>query len=144
MGSKFNIDKGMAANLLNKIIFYFSFVMLTISILIFLFAKDVVILLFGVDFEYSTNILRILSLVPFLVTLSNLTAIQGLYSLGKFKMVNAYIWKISLLHIFLLPIFISIGKLNGAAILVVWTELLITVMSVFYYYKHLNNEEIIK
>lgn len=99
---------------------------LALSILLFLFAKEIILLVLGSDYQDSVIILRILCWIPFLVSMSNVLGIQTMIPLGFdikfFKIVTiAALINISLALIFV-PYFQAVG--TAAAFLV--TEIFVT------------------
>jgi PST family polysaccharide transporter len=133
---KFNNSKKNGFTLLNKILKILTPIMLLLSLLIFIFSKLIIILISGQNSLETIRLLKVMSLLPFMITISNLAAIQGLYNIGKSAIVNKYIIVVSIIHIISLPyLIINIGNL-GVAILVLFTETIITILSLYFY----NNE----
>jgi PST family polysaccharide transporter len=130
---KFNNSKKCGFTLLNKILKILTPIMLLLSLLIFFFSKSIIILISGQNSLETIRLLKIMSLLPFIITISNLAAIQGLYNLGKSAIVNKYIIIVSIIHITSLPyLIINCGNL-GVAILVLLTETIVTILSLYFY-----------
>jgi PST family polysaccharide transporter len=101
---------------------------LFISVILFLFAHQLAELVFGPEFLLSGKILRILSILPFVISLSNVFGIQTMIPLGFEKSFNFIISIAAILHILLLLVLIPLYLAEGTALAVSITELLISLM----------------
>jgi len=100
--------------------------MLVVSILLFIFAKQIVLIVLGPEYAESIILLRIISFLPLVIFLSNVAGIQTMLNLG-YKKEFAKIIFISaifsiMMSIILVPVFLAIGT----AITVLLTEILVT------------------
>lgn len=112
---------------------------LIISVLLFVFADSLVDLILGKDFTNSANLLKIISVLPFLISFSNVFGIQTMLPLGFDKSFNKIIGLSSLVHIILLLIFIPVYFAEGVAFTVVFTETIVTIsMIIFLRFKKIN------
>ena len=112
---------------------------LIISVLLFVFADSLVDLILGKDFTNSANLLKIISVLPFLISFSNVFGIQTMLPLGFDKSFNKIIGLSSLIHIILLLIIIPVYFAEGVAFTVVFTETIITIsMIIFLRFKKIN------
>jgi len=119
----------------------FSFVL---SLLIFIFAKIIVKIILGIQFEKSIIVLRILAFLPFIIGLSNIFAVQGLYAFKFQSVVAKFVVLIAFSHLFLLLILTYFYSFLGTAVAVVITETFITIFSIRYFYKFILNKNKIK
>ncbi len=115
-------------------------VMLLISTILFLFSEKICLVFLGEEFQPSIILLRVMAFLPFIISISNILAIQGLYNLGKASLVSKYVGIIALLHIFVASIFIFYFGILGAVIGILFTEILVTIVSTYYYRKELTYE----
>jgi O-antigen/teichoic acid export membrane protein len=70
-----------------------------------------------------------MSLLPFIIALSNIFAVQGLFVFGEAKGVSKIVIIASLLHIPLFILLTTLFSVNGASISIVLTEILVTILS---------------
>jgi polysaccharide transporter, PST family len=107
--------------------------MFIVSFLLFYLAEPIVNLLLGQEYQQSILLLQIMAFLPFLVVLSNMMAVQGLYSLGLYKLVSKYTLFVSLLHVVLLSISTLYLYEYGAVFTMVFSEILIVLLSMYYF-----------
>jgi len=96
------------------------------SLLLFIFSDSIIKVFLGNEFLYSINILKILSPLPFIISISTIFGIQIMIPLGNEKSFKKIISLAAFIHIILLAVLIP--KLNaiGTSIAVVVTESLIS------------------
>ncbi len=107
---------------------------LIISVILFVFSNPITNLILGKDFTDSADLLRIISALPLLISLSNVFGIQTMLPMGFDKSFNKILGFAALVHIILLLIFIPIYFAEGVAYTVILTELIVT-MSMFVFLK---------
>lgn len=125
-------SKDQVLDLLKKMIFVFGTVMLIISLFIFVFADIVVVKLFGINASDSIIILRILSIIPFLVSLDTILGVLNMLVFKRNKEYRNIILCSGILNLLIALLLIPTYKHIGAAISVLFVELLITI-SLFVY-----------
>ena len=106
-----------------------------ISILLFFFSKIIILILFGKEFEESYKILQILSVLPIIISLGILFGQWGLIVIGESKLLGkVYLIAgfVHLTHIFILLHFFGI---YGAAISILLTESIASLMLFLGFYK---------
>ncbi len=108
--------------------------MLLISLLLFFFSEPIVYFLLGDKFHESVLLLRIMSILPLLVSLSNLYGIQTMLNLGFQKRFSKIIFIAALLGIILSLALVPIYKGLGTSIVIVIVELFVT-LSMYYFLK---------
>jgi PST family polysaccharide transporter len=123
---KESFDKFINFN--KKLIFFAGGIGLILTITLFLFAPGITSLILGEQYLQSADILRIISIVPFLVSLSNVFGIQIMLPLGHDKTFNKIITTAAFIHIILLLTLIPEYFAIGTAVSVVITELLVTLL----------------
>ncbi len=107
-------------------------IMLIVSVLLFLLAKQIVLLVLGPDYTNSIILLRIMSFLPIIIFLSNVAGIQTMLNMG-FKKEFANIIFIGavfsiIMSIILVPVYLAIGT----AITVLLTEILVTMQMIIF------------
>lgn len=105
-----------------------------LSIVLFAVAPWVSAFLFDQRTEEGVFILRILSGLPLATSISNVFAVQGLYSFGKHKLVANILLTVGLLHLPLVYLAIQQWSGIGAASALIFTECLVA-LSVLYAYR---------
>lgn len=68
-----------------KAVFYISPIIFAFSVLLFIFSKQIVMMLLGFEFLYSSKIVKIISFSPLLIFVSNMFGIQIILSSGRMK-----------------------------------------------------------
>ena len=101
----------------------------SVSLLLFVFSPQLVELLLGEKFAASGELLRIISALPLLISLSNVFGIQIMLPLGYDKSFNLVISLSALLHIILLLVLVPKYFAVGTAVAVVITEFVVTLLT---------------
>lgn len=110
----------------------------TVSFMLFAFAEPLVLFILGADFYSSAYILKIISFLPFIIILSNITGIQILLNINGSKEFTNVVLLAAMLNIMLS--FILVPKLMaiGTAISVVITEIIVTSMMFYFSFKRIK------
>ena len=111
-----------------------------ISLSIFIFTHFIVEKVLGHQYYNSIILIKIMAFLPFVVGISNVYAILGLYALGMQKIVMRFILKISLLHIIFATIMIYYFHAIGAGISIMLTEIIVSLFAYYYFMKEYNKE----
>ena len=101
----------------------------SVSLLLFIFSPQLVELLLGEKFVTSGELLRIISALPLLISLSNIFGIQIMLPLGYDRAFNRIISSAALLHILLLIVIVPAYFAIGTSIAVVITESVVTLLT---------------
>ena len=109
--------------------------MLIISSILFFFAEPIIALVMGEVFDESVLILKMMAYLPFIIVLSNMFGIQGLYNLGYAGLVNKYIALVATIHFACIFFIISSYGSLGAAKMLLLTETAITLLSAYFFFK---------
>lgn len=136
-------SKKKALGFIRKLVKLVSSGSFVISLLIFIFSAPIVNIVLGSQYQQSIIVLRILAFLPFIIGLSNIFAVQGLYAFNFQWVVPRFVVPISFFHIFLLLTLTHFYSLVGTAIAVIITEILITIFSVKYYSKFILRRKVI-
>lgn len=124
-------NKNEAIILIKKLFKLQISISLATSILIFFMSEWITIFLFGYEFMKSANILKILALVPFLISISNIYGIQTLLPFGYAKLFSKILIQSGCVSIFILIVLTTMFSEYGAAISVLVTEFIVTILMWF-------------
>jgi len=118
---------------------------LLISLILFIFSPQLTELFLGEKFAASGELLRIISALPLLISLSNVFGIQIMLPLGYDKSFNLIISLSALLHIILLLVLVPKYFAVGTSVAVEITEFVVTLLTFLFVQKKkilYNNNEI--
>ena len=101
-----------------------------ISILLFVFANQITDILLGETFLVAAVFLKIIAILPFLISLSNVFGIQIMLPLGYDKSFNKIISIAAILHFIFLLILVPNYYALGTTISMVITEALVTFLTI--------------
>lgn len=124
----------------NKSLRYVLFVSIPLCIFFYIAAPEIIRIVAGDDFNASINVLRLLTLLPLLIGLSNIFGMQVLVPFRKEKKTAIAVLLGSILSVTLNLILCPIWKENGAAIACVTTELAVTFILYLYVRKEVHFE----
>jgi polysaccharide transporter, PST family len=130
ISKRFSVAKKSGFIIIQHMAYSFTFGVGILCLIIFIFANNIITLLLGEAYFESIILLQIMSFLPVIIFLSNLFAVQGLYALGKQKIVSAFLIKIAAFHLVYSTLSIVSFGIYGATISLVFTEVLITVFSI--------------
>ena len=127
---KIKASKKEGLRILKKLTLYSFYVMLVITIFIFMFSPYIIFLISGKYIQESIDLLRILSFFPIIIILAKIFSFDYLIANGYQKyLVKIYFYS-AMLSIFLFVILIPLFKAKGTAISVIIVE----VFATFYMY----------
>ncbi len=132
----YNKSEAKSINALKRLGVLISTLSFILSIIIFIYSPIITKLILGDQFTESVIIMRIMSFVPFVVSLSNIFATQGLFAFKGAKSASKIFIFASLFHIPTFIILTSVFSIKGAAFTVLFTEILV---SAFSYLKFKNS-----
>jgi PST family polysaccharide transporter len=132
LSAEFERSKIAAFSFIKKYIITVGSITFVTSFLLFLFASQIVMIVLGSGYESSIFLLKIISFLPFIIFLSNVAGVQTMLNMGFKKdfakiIVFSGIFNVALSFI-LVPIYFSIGT----AVIVLLTELLVTLQMVLF------------
>lgn len=119
-----------------KVIKYVMVIILFTTLILFIFAENIITLIFGMDFEGSIILLKIFSIIIIYNLPSMLIGYPLLGALGHSRVVNLSVVFASLLHIILLVAIIPILNLELVALLVAFTELFVFLYRIYFVKKY--------
>ncbi|WP_278546860.1 flippase [Megamonas funiformis] len=122
-----NNSKIDTLNFLRKVILVLGGGNLIGSILIFIFAEWIVDLLLGDGYEQSILLLRILSFLPFIISLSNIFGIQTMLVFGMKKQFNKILLSSAVINTIIVLPMIYFYQAIGVSISMIITEIFVTV-----------------
>lgn len=131
-------DKKKAVDLTRKLLKIQILLTLTIGLFVFLFSDYIVSLVFGKSYVYTSMLLKILSIVPVITSISNVLGIQLLIPFGykkEFSYILIFSGGVSIFS--LIPLTYFYGSI-GSAVSVGITELIVVVLML----KILNKKKI--
>ncbi|KYD26377.1 flippase [Geobacillus stearothermophilus] len=106
-----------------------------VTVIIFIFSKEIVSLTLGEQYLESAKVLKILSIIPTLVLISNIVAIQGLVNFNKSRYVSQIAITAGIINLIAAPLFILQYKHIGLAISTVIVEVIVVVQGFYFFYK---------
>lgn len=115
-----------------KIIFLIGFVMFGVSTLLFMFADQIIMVLFGAQYVASGVYLKIMAWLPFVVFLSNVFGVQTMLNFDRKRAFGVILFCSAVLGLVLSSILIKFFSALGAAISILCIEIFVTV-SMWYY-----------
>jgi PST family polysaccharide transporter len=126
-------DKERGIKALQKALFLIAGIGLLISVILFLTAPLVVKLIYGAKYEIATTqALRVLAVLPFIICLSNVFGVQTMIPFGLSKPFSRILIISSCVNVLLLIMLIPRFTYIGTAVSVVITESLVTLMMLGY------------
>lgn len=97
-----------------------------ISLILFIFAEEIVNILLGANYQQSIGLLKIMAFLPFLIAISQVFGIQTMLNFGLEQEFNRILLGAALIHtVLIVPLTIYLAA-SGTAIAVLITELLVT------------------
>ena len=126
-----NNSKIDTLNFLRKVILVLGGGNLIGSILIFIFAEWIVDLLLGDGYEQSILLLRILSFLPFIISLSNIFGIQTMLVFGMKKQFNKILLSAAIINTIIVLPMIYFYQAIGVSISMTITEIFVTLTMYF-------------
>ncbi|MYM36171.1 oligosaccharide flippase family protein [Duganella sp. FT94W] len=115
-------DKKQALAINRKLYRAGGFLMLIASACIFIFAKEIIFLIFNKADSSSVSVLRIMSIIPFLTFLHSVFALLTMIAFGRNAEYSKIILSAAILNTLLCIILIPVFDFKGAAIAVVLVE----------------------
>jgi polysaccharide transporter, PST family len=121
-------SKTQAITFINKLVKIVGILTGVVSICIFIFAESIVAIVLGQNFENSVNVLRILSLLPLLIGLSNIFGIQTMLTFNFKKEFSNILIIASIVNMILAFILVPVLKDIGTSISVLISEIAVTLI----------------
>lgn len=128
IGKKIHEDKQAGLSFIYKTTLIAGSGMLIISIMLFLFAEQIVAFLLGPLYQQSVFLLQILSFLPFAITLSNIFGIQTMLNLGYKRELSFFFSIAAISGVVLTMLLAPTYQAIGVSIAMLLVEILITIM----------------
>lgn len=119
-------DKVAAVSFIRKIAFLLGGGMLILSLMLFIFAAPIIRLLMGPDYGESVAMLRIISFLPFIISLSNVFGIQTMLPFGLQREFSRTLIASAVLNTIIIFPFIYFCGGNGVCWSMLVTECFVT------------------
>lgn len=129
-------DKQSVLKINRKLLWYGSAVFLPICIGIYLLAPEIIFLIFKKENPEPIKVLRIFSIIPFLILLANIFALFTMIVFNKNRAYSRIIISAGILNIILSFIFIPKFHHIGAAFCVLFIEIYVTARYIYYTQKN--------
>lgn len=127
--SKLSInDREASIKFIKRLIKYIGLGSLLISLGILLFARPIVFIILGKQYNESIPVMRILAMLPFVVALSNILGIQVMLNYKMEKEFSKIIISASIINVILAIILSFLYKHIGVSFSVLITEIYVTVI----------------
>jgi len=136
-------SKELALNFVRKMIKLVGIPTFIISSGLLIFAPQINNLILGDKFKSSVPVIQILSFILFIVAMSNVFAIQGLYGLGRYKEVMRFVSICSLIYLPVVSLFTYLFSYIGTAISYLLIEISITLLSLYYFRKLFHPKKVL-
>ena len=126
VGHRIKIDKRQGIKFIRKSGSLIGLMMLIISSLLFLFAKEIIAIILGDQYSQSIVLLRIMAFIPFTYSINNIIGVQLLINLGYGKIYGTIVSIISIIGLILAYNLIKLIGIEGAA----WNLILVEIISI--------------
>ncbi len=124
-------SREQALDFLRKLLRLQGMATLAISFVLFALAHPIALLMFGHRYEQSGDLVRLMSLIPFVVGINNVLGAQILVQFNLGKLLSTSILFPALIHVTALFFVVKEFGSTGVAIMAVFTEVLVMVIRVF-------------
>jgi len=106
--------------------------MFILSLVLFVFADQVVLLVLGQGYQESVLLLRIMAPLPFVITLSNIFGIQTMLNLGYKKAFSQILFLAGVTGLFLSALLVSAYKSIGSSVVMLIVEVMVLLSMALY------------
>ena len=122
-----SINRKEALSFIKKVLYIFGGINFIVFIILFYFSGKIIGLLFGFPYNESVLMLRVLSILPFIIALSNVLGIQTMLPLGMQSIFSKIIVSSAIINtILVFPMIFFLGGI-GTCIAMVFTECFVTI-----------------
>lgn len=126
-------SRNSALTQINKAVKIIGIPIFFVSLGLLVFAHEITEIFLGKNFIESKVVVQTLSFLPFVIALSNLFTVQGLYAFGFQSVVSRFTMAIALSHIVLVSVLTYFFSFAGTSMALLLSEILIAVCSFFFY-----------
>ena len=131
IGSLVTESKALAVDFIGKCLFWMSITSLTLSVLLLLAAKPMVLLVLGSEYLPAVTLVRCMSPLPFFIVISNIFGFQTMLNFGLQKEFRQTILIVGLTNLFLMSLLVYFFGVTGAASASVIAEMFVAVLAWF-------------
>ncbi|CUW09608.1 Putative O-antigen transporter [Serratia grimesii] len=128
-------DHRLGFLVVRKLLAILSIIGVSASAFLFVFSPDLIIIVYGENYEPAITVLRIISFIPIIICLSNVFGIQVLLVLGKKKVFSRVLILSGLVNLSILVPLAYYFKQDGAAISILVTEFFVTSAMLYFIFK---------
>jgi len=132
IGKKLNDDRKTGLLFIKKTSTFVIGVAFMASMTLFLFSEPIVNILLGSQFHNSIPVLKVMSFLPLVIAISNMSIIQTMLNLNLQKQANWIFFLAAILAIISSFIFITYAQELGAAYSMLLVEVFVSVASIIY------------
>ncbi len=115
-----------------KLVYFTGSISFLFSLVLFLFAPQIIKIILGDKYLHSILVLRIIAFLPFIITLSNIVGIQTMLNLDMKKAFTQIIVLAGIINLILAFTLVPFFDEVGTSISVMTTEILVTAGLVYY------------
>ena len=132
IGKKIHEDKQAGLEFIKKTTWWVGTGMFLTSLALFLLAEPIIHLLLGNQYERSVLLLQVMAFLPFIVTLSNIYAVQTMLNLGYKQAFSRILIMAAVIGVGLSFLLVPVYEDLGAAVTLLIVEVFVTVVMYFY------------
>lgn len=102
-----------------------------ISLCIFIFAEKIILVLYSKQYTEAVLILKLISPLVFIISISNVLGVQGMLTMGMKKAFSRIVWLGAVVNTLIIFPFVYNYQAEGAAVSVLITEVLVMLLIVY-------------
>lgn len=138
ISKKMNDDKQAGLEFVGKVTWIIGSGMFIISVILFIFAEPIILLLLGKQYQQSVLLLQIMVFLPFIIALSNMFGVQTMLNLGYKQAFSRILVTAAILGVGLSFVFVPKFEALGSVWTVLSVEIFVTV-TMFLFLKFRKN-----
>jgi PST family polysaccharide transporter len=127
MSKLFDEDKFLALKFLRKLAIIILLIMSSLSVCLYIFSKEIIILFIGSNYDNSITLLKIMSPLPLIITMSNILGIQIMLNVGLKSSFGIILTIAAVLGVTLSFLLIPLYQDIGTAYVVLIVEIFVTI-----------------
>ncbi len=118
--------------IVKKLSFYIGILMFIISLFLFIFSDLIVEILLGKEFQQSVVLLRIMSFLPFIISLGNSLGVQTMINMGNKKLYSIILFIAALIGVSFSILLVPKFKEIGSSITLLISETFVTIALIYF------------
>jgi len=131
-------SKLKAKNFLLKLLVLSSTIMFVVSMFVFVYSADIILLISGKSIIQAKIVLQIMAIIPFIITIARILSINYIISFGYKEVLSKIYFYSALISLLMIFIFIPLYKEIGAAITIVVIEFFATFYMAIFIHKKMR------